>query len=128
MGQNEKLKAIKRHLAVLIRRKDYILPCGPELPTRWFPADVTDPRTRNKFTYPGAWDFIAEKLEEEGCRIREKILDKPPGKKCYELLERTKWGTIYIKVHFGFGVKNIVYGRSFHYEEDKRGKNGKVHK
>jgi hypothetical protein len=119
VGQKEKLKAIKRHLAVLIRRKAYIVAEGPEYPTKWWFGKVKDPRTENYFTHSGAWDFIAEKLEEKGTKIREIQLDKPPEKKGYELLEHTKWGIIYIKIHFGFGENNIVWGRSFHYSKER---------
>jgi hypothetical protein len=117
VGQKEKLKAIKSHLTSLIRQKAYAIPEGAEYPTKWWFGEVIDPRTEQYFTYPGAGDFIAEKLKEKGSRITEILLDKPPEQKGYVLLEKTKWGTIYIKVHFGRG--NIVLGRSFHYSSKK---------
>jgi len=116
VADKKKLKAIKRHIALLIRRKSYMVPSGPEYPTKWWIDEVTDPRSGQPFTYPGAWDFIAERLEERGTTIEEIPLDKPQGKKAYVLRERTKHEVIYIKVHFGSGKEDIIMGRSFHYQ------------
>ncbi len=113
----EKEKLIKHHLAVLISRRQRIIPDGPECPTEWRFGEVIDPRSGKVFTEPGAWDFIVEKLKERGSKIKEKILDKPPGKKAYVLHVPTTNGVIYIKIHFGIDNPSVVYGRSFHYNE-----------
>jgi len=110
----EKLDAIKKELAVLARRKRARdVRWSRDCPTEWQPEQVIDPRTGTYFTRNGAWDFIAEQLETEGKDIKPKVLDKPLGKKAYELIVGTKQGKIYIKVHFGNGGK--IVGRSFHY-------------
>lgn len=116
MAGKQKLNAIKRHIAVLLRRKYYMVPHGTEYPTRWWIDEVIDPRSGQPFTYPGAWDFIAERFEEKGTTIEEITMDKPLKKKAYVLRECTKDGIIYIKVHFGIGKEDIIIGRSFHYD------------
>lgn len=113
----EKLKLIKSHIAKLIRRKQYVVGHAPENPVNWRHDEVIDPRSGEAFTYPGAWDFIAEILEQRGTTIKEKTLDKPPKKRGFILKEFTKDGIIYIKVQFGGPEGNIVEGRSFHYDE-----------
>jgi hypothetical protein len=112
--ESGKLKGIKQQLAVLARRKksrDWNW--NPDCPTEWQPTQVIDPRSSNPFTHDGAWDFIAERLEQENTVIEEVILDNPPKKKAYVLRESTAHGEIYIKIHFGNGGK--IKGRSFHY-------------
>jgi len=112
----ERLRTIKHQLAVLIRRGRRRVPFEQEYPKKWCFGEVVDPRSRKYFTPLGAWDFIAEQLEEVGTTITEVKLEKPPGKKAYVLKTPTRDGTIYIKIHFGIGG-NIVIGRSFHYTE-----------
>lgn len=112
------LEQIKKQLAFLARQKQaLIIPYEEKKPSKWWFGNVTDPRSGNYFTYIGAWDFIAEKLEEEDTSIEEITLDKPPGKKAYVLHVDTTHGEIYIKVHFGHG--NTIVGRSFHYSNDE---------
>ena len=112
MAEKGRLDSIKHHLAVLAKRKEArIVPF--EDGTKWWFGAVVDPRTGSCFTYDGAWDFIAEKLNEKGTVINEVTLSNPPGKKAYYLRVPTKYGTIYIKVHFG--QDNQIVGRSFHY-------------
>lgn len=118
MTEKKRLNSIKYHLAVLVRRGKYFVPFGPELPTKWWFGQVIDPRSGKLFTPAGAWEFIAEKLEETGTTISELELDKPPERKAYELQVHTLHGTIYIKVHFG-GKGDTVIGRSFHYSGQK---------
>lgn len=113
MAPKDKIEAVKRHIAVLIRRGDYVVAHEPEYPTKWWPGGVIDPQTGAPFTHAGAWDFIAEKCEEKGTTLREKTLDKPPGKTASVLLEKTIGSTIYVKVHFGADGKKVI-GRSFH--------------
>ena len=120
MNERKRLKQIKRHLSVLSSRKDArIIPHEPEYPKKWWPEGVIEPRTGTYFTPSGAWEFIAEKLKEPGTRIKEIILDKPKGKKAYELLVPTPQGrTIYIKIHFGGSKGDMIVGRSFHYSDE----------
>ena len=77
----DKHKLIKSHIAKLIRRHQYVVGHAPENPVDWQLDEVIDPRSGEPFTYPGAWDFIAEKLEQKGTTIEEKTLDQPPKKK-----------------------------------------------
>ncbi len=114
----KELKQIKKQLAFLARQKQAcIIPYEEEKPGKWWFGRVKDPRSGDYFTYSGAWDFIAEKLEEKGTNIEEITLDKPPGEKAYVLHVDTAHGEIYIKVHFGKG--NTIIGRSFHYSDDE---------
>lgn len=119
MADKQKLNAIKHHIAVLIRRKAYVVGHMPEYPVDWSHGEVIDPRSGQPFTHPGAWDFIAEKLEEKGTTIEEITLEKPEGRKAYVLREPTRDGIIYIKVHFGGHEGNIIVGRSFHYDYEE---------
>lgn len=107
---------LKHHIAVLIRQHAYVVGHAPENPVDWRHVEVIDPRSGELFTYPGAWDFIAEKLEQRGTTIEKKTMETPRGKKAYILRERTRDGIIYIKVQFGGPEGNIVVGRSFHYD------------
>jgi hypothetical protein len=111
-----KLRATKKHIAVLVGRNAYIVPHGSDYPTKWWFDTVVDPRSGAPFTHAGAWDFISEKCREPGTEIVEVTLKKPPGKMAYVLREPTKHGTIYIKVHFGGAKGDLIVGRSFHYE------------
>jgi hypothetical protein len=113
-----RLKLIKHQLAVLIRRGNRNVPFSEEYPTKWWFGQVIDPRSHKYFTPVGAWDFIAENLEDPGTKIREIVLEKPEGRKAYELLLPTKKDVIYIKIHFG-GKGDTVIGRSFHYSEER---------
>jgi hypothetical protein len=114
--EKEKLNSIKHHLGVLVRRNKRFVPHEPEYPTKWWPGRVIDPRSGDFFTFPGSWDFIAEKLEEKGTVIEPIPLEKPEGKTGYVLRECTKHGIIYMKIHFGIHDEDVVWGRSFHYE------------
>lgn len=116
MSEEERLKSIKHHLAVWIRRGKHRVPFEPEYPKRWCFGGVVDPRSGKYFTPTGVWDFIAEQLEEPGTKITEIPLDKPPGRKAYVLKIPTRDGTIYVKIHFGLD-EDMVVGRSFHYSE-----------
>lgn len=118
MSDKERLKLIKHQLAVLIHRGNRRVPFGEEYPKKWWFGKVIDPRSHKYFTPTGAWEFIAENLEDPGIKIREVILEKPEGRKAYELLIPTKEDMIYIKIHFG-GKGDTVIGRSFHYSEER---------
>jgi len=113
MPQN--INVIKRELAKLARQKDKRdVGIWPEDPHRWEPGSVIDPRSKKPFTYPGAWNFIAEELEKKQTSIRSVPLIAPRGKEGYEFLVSTEYGTIYIKVRL---AKGKIIGRSFHYSE-----------
>lgn len=116
VNDKERLISVKHHLAVLIRRGKYRVPFEQEYPKRWCFGGVVDPRSQKYFTPAGAWDFIAEQLEEAGTTIAEVTLDKPAGRKAFVLKTSTQHGTIYVKIHFG-GKGDTVIGRSFHYSE-----------
>ncbi len=112
MGEKDRLRAIKKHLATLARqeaKRQVPFDCG----TKWWFASITDPRTGAPFTYSGSWDFVAEQLEQVGTKIDEIALSEPTGKKAYVLRVPTRECVIYIKVHFGFGG-DVIIGRSFH--------------
>lgn len=115
MTEKEKLKAVKKHLAVLIKQSKRVV--AYDLSKKWWPTDVKDPRSGECFTPAGAWDFIAEQLEQRGTVIKKIELKEPPGRKGYVLLIRTKEGIIYVKLHFG-GTGDTVIGRSFHYSSE----------
>lgn len=112
-----KQEAVKHHIAVLIRQGKRDVGYWPEYPAVWRPAEVIDPRTEKPFTYPGSWDFIAERLEEPGSKLETMTLNKPPGKTGYVFKERTKNGRIYVKLQLLPGKGDFVIGRSFHYDK-----------
>lgn len=107
----EDLEAIKREIADLIRRGKHQVGIWPGDPIRWWPGNVTDPRTKCPFTHAGCWDFIAEELGKKYTVVKEKILRKPIGKIGYEFCVTTEHHEIYIKLRLSNGV---VIGRSFH--------------
>ena len=109
------INSIKCELAKLARQKDKRdVGIWPEDPSKWEPGSVRDPRSGRPFTYPGAWDFIAEELEEKQTSIKPVPLIAPRGKVGYAFLVSTKHGTIYIKVRL---AKGKIIARSFHYRE-----------
>ncbi len=116
MLSRAKLRAIKKHIAVLIKKKHYVVPHDAQHPKKWWFDSVIDPRSGESFTPEGAWDYIREKCEEKGTIIEEITLRKPPGKVGYVLRERTRDGCIYIKIQFGGHQGELIIGRSFHYE------------
>jgi len=109
---DERLDAIRKHLAVLIKRGQHVVAYEDDSPSKWWFGTIVDPRTGTYFTPSGAWEFIAEQLLDKGNQVRETQLKKPPGKKAYELRVRTQQGVIYVKIQFGEG--DTVIGRSFH--------------
>ena len=106
------INEIKCELAKLARQKGKRdVGIGPEDPTKWWPMSVTDPRSGEPFTPAGAWDFIAEQLDQNETSIKQVLLKKPCGKLAYEFRVRTEFGKIYIKVRL---AKDKIIGRSFH--------------
>lgn len=111
----DRLKTIKNELARLANsRNARCTAWKQDCPTEWHPTKVIDPRTKEPFTNPGAWDFVVEMLLKPETVLEEKELDKPRGKKGYELKIKTESGVIYIKLQFGLKGGTII-GRSFHY-------------
>ena len=115
MARNERLDAIREHLAVWIERGRACVSFEAESPSKWWFGEVIDPRTGACFTEPGAWDFIVEQLRDKGIQVEEIELTMPPGKKAYVFCIPTRQGAIYVKIEFGKG--DVVIGRSFHLSE-----------
>ena len=113
----EDIEVVRREFIVLIRKRKRIVP--RDLPCRWLPWVVSDPRSGQPFTPNGAWDFVAERLEasEQICEI---TLDNPAGKKGYvmEIDLGVDVPKLYIKLQRGSGV---AMGRSFHPSNPRRG-------
>ena len=106
------INAIKRELAGLARQKDKrIVGFWPDEPSKWWPTSVTDPSSGQPFTMTGAWDFLAEQLERDRTSVEQVLLKKPLGKLAYQVLVKTEYETIYIKVRLAGGK---IIGRSFH--------------
>ena len=104
---------IRQDAAILARRKKArSVKFSPEAPVRWEPLTVKDPETGILFTFDGAWEFIAEKLDDESQSVCWFELEKPPGKKALKMIVATSDGDIYIKFQLGAGK---IMGRSFHY-------------
>lgn len=84
-------------------------------PCEWRPWQVLHPKSGLPFSDAGAWNFIADLLED-GHEAATIILDKPPGMEGYEIVADGFRGCpkIYIKVTL---PTNTVHGRSFHNSE-----------
>jgi len=107
------INEIRHEIAKYARQKDKReVSFGPEEPSKWWPGTVRDPEGGNPFTHAGAWEFIADEVEQKETIINPKLLDKPCGKLGYEILINTKYGTVYVKVRLD---KHKIIGRSFHY-------------
>ena len=82
---------------------------------RWEPRQVRNPASELDvpFTEPGAWDFIASRLED-GHDVQVITLDNPRGKTGYVM--KIELGPaaprLYVKVQLDAGR---IFGRSFHY-------------
>lgn len=107
--------AIRARLAALARSKrTRQTQFTAAMPTRWQPAQVTDPTTRQAFTEDGAWQYIANQLDA-GVSIEAIPLEKPPGKTGYVLkLPGANGAVIYVKLQI---CGDHVRGRSFHLSE-----------
>ena len=116
MGQGD--GAIRHQLLALARRRRArLVRFTTERPCRWEPTTVLNPETGAPFTPAGAWEFIADMLEQKRS-IEQVRLRKPPGRVGHVMLVPTKHGTIYIKLELGSGV---IWGRSFHYSAPNEG-------
>lgn len=115
MEKPQNFESIKTELARLAKsERARITRWTKDCPTEWRPTTVTDPRSGLKFTLPGAWDFIAEQLQNRETILEEIIMDKPRGSKGYVMKIKTEDGEIYIKLQFG-KTGGTIQGRSFHY-------------
>jgi hypothetical protein len=102
----------RRQLARLARRKRTRR--VPDLPCRWRPETVMNPENNQPFTEDGAWEFIAQRLEDLGQSLEEIVLQVPPGEPGFEIVCPLPTGIVYIKFHSDRGCRTIL-GRSFHY-------------
>jgi hypothetical protein len=104
---------LRRQFVNACRRKELrTTEFSEETPTEWQPNSVVSPLSGLSFTESSAWDFVADLLEC-GTPMVEVDLDKPAGKKGYEMVvQLSKTSSLYIKLmsHKGGGV----HGRSFH--------------
>ena len=115
MGEDK--DSIRRQLVVLCRRKNartslWSVSC----PTEWQPSTVTDPQSGSPFTDIGAWEFVADRLED-GQEIEPVQLDKPPGVTGYVLIIPLAGRQLYVKLQLGSGK---VIGCSFHYSNNSQ--------
>ena len=108
------LTAIRAELIRLCRnRKTRGVFFTREAPCDWKPMTVVHPKFGMYFTYSGAWEFLADLLEE-GHEIEEEVLSNPPGERAYVM--RVDVGPNYPKLYVKIQIKSgCVLGRSFHY-------------
>jgi hypothetical protein len=110
--KSDDLEEHRRQMIVLIRSKRRVIP--RDIPTDWRPTQVLSHESQLPFTPSGAWQLIADKLEE-GHPLEELVLKNPAGKIAYVMkIDAEPGRRIYIKLQFGNGC---VIGRSFHYSE-----------
>jgi hypothetical protein len=107
------LPSIRHQLAVLARRKRARV---IDRPNRWRPHEVICPETGEPYTDAGAWEFIADLLEQ-GHELEESPQEQPAGVTAYVMHVSIAAETLYIKVRLGTGC---ILGRSFH-RSDKTG-------
>ncbi len=88
-----------------------------EAPCEWNPQTVQNQKSGGMFTPDSAWEFVAEKLEDEKQKAQWVELRKPLGKKAIVLVVASNGEAIYIKVQLGAGK---IIGRSFHYSDRQR--------
>lgn len=85
-----------------------------DMPSRWQPTQITDPRTSQPFTDVSAWEAIAAYLDGDG-EVEEMELDIPRGKKGFVFfLPGANGVRIYVKLQ---NCGDHVRGRSFHIAE-----------
>jgi hypothetical protein len=112
----EQLAANRRQLAQLARQKKRRR-VPREFPCEWHPRTVPNPEDNSQpFTEVGAWEFIADLLENDAQEVTTTVLDRPADVTAYVMkLSLPDGGTLYIKIHFGQGP--TILGRSFHYSD-----------
>jgi hypothetical protein len=112
----EQLAENRRQLAQLARQRSRRRVPRGELPCEWRPQTVTNPEDGQPFTDAGAWERIAQLLEDvAGQEVAVSVLDRPPGQTAFVMRCAVPGGTLYIKVHYGHGPS--ILGRSFHYSD-----------
>jgi hypothetical protein len=112
----EQLAANRKQLAHLARQKKKRR-VAREFPCDWQADMVPNPGDNNQpFTEIGAWEFIADLLDDAAQEVTTVTLEQPAGATGYVLkYPLPEGGTLYIKVHFGHGP--TILGRSFHYSD-----------
>jgi hypothetical protein len=82
-------------------------------PCDWQPTSVIHPKFGGYFSHPGAWEYVAELLEE-GHPFEEVTLSEPPGGRAYVMNVDLgpRQPKLYVKIQIKAGC---VFGRSFHY-------------
>ena len=113
--------ALRRRFASLARDPKRRCVGGLDRPARWFPERVPD-EAGFGMTDPGAWNLIAERLENSGQRLETIMLDRPPGAIGYVMKVKLAHLSDRLYVKFEFIVlagSNIVCGRSFHPEDPR---------
>lgn len=87
-----------------------------DIPCKWNPESVVDPRTKEVFTINSAWDYVRELLESDHP-VEVIELSRPPGKKGYVLHVNMQddASDLYIKLQLG----RKLIGRSFHYSTSR---------
>jgi hypothetical protein len=115
MGPDQ-LAANRTQLAQLARQRSKRR-VPRELPCEWQPRTVPNPGDNDQpFTEAGAWELIADLLEDPAQVVTTIALERPAGVTAYVLtFPLPGGGTLYIKVHFGHGP--TILGRSFHYSD-----------
>ncbi len=106
------LESIRHQLAVLARRKKARV---IDKPNKWRPHEVICPATGEPFTEAGAWEYIADLLDQEHP-LEEAAQEQAPDVMAYVMQVSVLTETLYIKVRLGAG---FILGRSFHYSDKK---------
>ena len=87
-------------------------------PLDWRPSEILNPDDGRPFTPIGAWQFIADLLEDRQDIALESVrLDNPPGAAGYVMHVPLGQQVIYIKLQMGAGK---IIGRSFHLSKHRR--------
>jgi hypothetical protein len=110
----EQLSANRCQLALFARQKRRRR-VPRELPCSWRPSEVINPDDNQPFTDSGAWEFIAQLLENAEQSVDVITLERPAGQSAFVMTCDLPTGRVYIKVHYGHGPS--ILGRSFHYSE-----------
>lgn len=103
---------IRRELIIRARQKDRRRSAFTDLrPCVWKPEDVLT-EYGIPFTSEGAWQFIADQLED-GQPLEEVALHNPPGEVAFVMkIDIGAHVPIYIKIQLH---RDWILGRSFHY-------------
>lgn len=106
-------QSIRHDAATLARRKRArSTRFSRDAPCEWRPMTVINLEDGNPFTPEAAWEFVAEKLEDQTQEAYWVELKKLPGKRAIAMRIASGDREIYVKVQLGSGT---IHGRSFHY-------------